>query len=162
MTLKDHRLLTGVEYLDNNNYLLAIGQLVYHVKLDVKVYEPIYRSDDLCGKVSTLMIHNKLGKMMICGGQSQLTVFTSDSNGYIDLSQPRSNVFIDSMSQNELKNIKIMNLVSGRMHPNHFALVSEIQDVPTENQQSFVSSSQQQTLNRDTKTKRKPNETRFV
>lgn len=68
MTLKDHRLLTGVEYIDNNNYLLAIGQLIYQVKLDVKVYEPIYKSDDLCGKISTIMVHNKLGKMMICGG----------------------------------------------------------------------------------------------
>jgi hypothetical protein len=81
MTIKDHRLLTNVEYIDNNNYLLGIGQLVYHVKLDAKIYEPIYKSDDLCGKVSVMLVHNKLGKMMICGGMHQLSVFMADEKG---------------------------------------------------------------------------------
>lgn len=70
MTIKDHRLLNSVDYLDPSNYLLSIGQLVYHIDVDKKIYKPIYKSDDLCGKVSTIVHHSKLGKITICGGNN--------------------------------------------------------------------------------------------
>lgn len=129
LTIKDHRTLNSVDYLNPSNYLLSIGQLVYHINVDKKVYKPIYKSDDLCGKVSTIVHHAKLGKITICGGNNQLTVFQTNSDGNIDLSTPKKNVYIDPIIQNELKSLKIMSLVSSRAHPNHFGLISEIKDL---------------------------------
>ena len=102
---------------------------MYHIDVDRKNYKPIYKSEDLCGEVKTIVHHSKLGKITICGGNKQLSVFQTDHKGEIDLSTPKKNVYIDPIISNELKSMKIMSLVSSRAHPNHFGLVTEIKDI---------------------------------
>lgn len=58
-----------------------------------------------------------------------MTVFQTNSDGNIDLSTPKKNVYIDPIIMNEMKSLKILSLVSSRAHPNHFGLISEIEDL---------------------------------
>lgn len=146
--------------------MLSIGQLVYHVDVQKKVYKPIYKSDDFCGKVSTIVHHSKLDKITVCGGDNQITVFQTNLQSSIDLSTPKQNVWIDPIIQNELKSMKILSLVSSKLHPNHFGLISEIITLPVTDEEAYPvpdsPKSEGQTVRRDRKYVRKANETKFV
>lgn len=127
LKIRDHRKLDSVQFLDNKNYLLNVGELIYHLDVQKKRYKPIYKSDDLCGKVSTVVHHSTLGKLTVCGGNKRLSIFDTDfQNDKIDFSIPNKNVHIDEIINNEFKTLNIGSLVSSKSHPNHFGLVSEI------------------------------------
>lgn len=127
LELRDHRKLESVRFLDINNYLLEVGELIYHLDVQKKKYIPIYKSEDLCGKVSTIVHHSILGKLTVCGGNERLSIFETDfESENIDFSVPNKNVYIDEIISNEFKTLQIASLISTRTHPNHFGLVSKI------------------------------------
>ena len=128
MTLYDNRMVTTVQEVSNDKYLLHIEGLLYELYILNQTMNPLFKSNDLCGEVSTPIDHNELGPLTICGGNGLITIFasTTTEKNKIDLSSPIDNMRINPSLVQSIKQESIDSLFGSVMLENRFGTLSKI------------------------------------
>jgi hypothetical protein len=128
MTLYDNRMVTGMQEISNEKYLLHIEGLLYELYILNRTLNPLFKSNDICGEVLTSVDHNELGPLTICGGGGVISIFASTNTDKtkIDLSTPIDNSRINPSLAQAIKQDSISFLFSSINLPNRFGSMSRI------------------------------------
>jgi hypothetical protein len=128
MRLYDNRIVSSVQEVSNDKYLLHIEGLLYDLTLSQKSINPVFKSNDLCGEKYTSVEHNEFGTLTVCGGLDAINIFASNfqKKDKVDLSSPVTNLRINPGLAQALKTETIKELFSSVDFMNRFGSISNI------------------------------------
>lgn len=127
LTIFDNRRITNIRVMTASELILNIEGLMYNLNLITMTCDPVFKSNDFCGDVQATFNHVELGKITVCGGKDEITLFpVNPLKGKIDLSYPIKSYSIDNVLKSSMKREGIMALVTTTEWTNRFALITKI------------------------------------
>jgi len=127
---EDKRRIDDIHPLGMEKFLISLGDMIYKFDIIGKVIQSVPVSEDYCAKFRTHFRHRRVGNILVCGGMETFTLYLASAQVYnsLDFSNPLKNVMIDQSVIDDLKTLKPHRLLSSNLHPNYFALVSQLED----------------------------------